>query len=457
MWLRKKEARAAGPEMFGDETLLETRLTAAKRQFVWASVLFALMFLTVAGLGSLFIIKDLGDKEVMKMLRGYSTELEALIAKMPKTEIYKGYQQKTVVTTQIDEFLIGKQVFDSVELYDERGKLIYQQSMPREGELALTGAPTGLKPGQQRVETKSRLPIEMPVPIGPGKMGKAVLSVSEEVLARQASTFRKELATKLVLVIAVILLLVCLAYLYVLRVLAMTRRIEAEFQNQKRLSYLGLLSSGLAHEIKNPLNSIQMNLQLLEEEISAGAPAEQTASWIEPIKKEIRRLERLVNDFLTFARPIKPEFKPTELRAVLDSLATLVASEARAKEVSIHVEAAPDLPAPETDENLLRTAMLNLLLNAIQSSPGPGDVIVRAAADGTRLVLEVEDEGPGIPRERWEEIFQLFYTTKPGGTGLGLPIARRLVESLRGTLEVCEKEGTGACFRLVLPLEGAAA
>jgi two-component system, NtrC family, sensor kinase len=235
----------------------------------------------------------------------------------------------------------------------------------------------------------------------------------------------------------------------------MTRRIEAEFQDQKRLSYLGLLSSGIAHEIKNPLNSIQMNLQLLEEEIQSGAPPAQATTWIDPIQKEIRRLERLVNDFLLFARPMNPVPRLTNVLSVIESLAALVAGEAKAKEVALRVEAPEDLPEVETDESLLRTALLNLVLNAIQSQQGPGTVTVRAFSEGGTVSLEVEDEGPGIPAEKREEVFQIFYTTKAGGSGLGLPIARRIVEGLGGRLSVVEKEGSGACFRADLPLEGA--
>jgi len=452
----KREKAVPKARPFEDETLLETRQSAAKREFVWASVLFAFMFLTVAGLGSTFIIRDLGNKEVLKMLHGYSTELEELLSKMPKTEIVKGFRQQKVVTTQINEFLVGKQAFDSIQLYDEKGNLIGQQDRPTEGEVTF-GEPSSLKPGQQRTESTNRIPIEVAIPIAPGKMGKAVLSVSEDVVRRQASSFRQELAAKLIIMIVVILLMVGLAYLYVLRVLTMTRRIEAEFQDQKRLSYLGLVSSGLAHEIKNPLNSIQMNLQLLEEEIHSGASADQVTTWIHPIQKEIRRLEQLVNDFLLYARPMKPTFERTDLRAVLESLTALVAGEARAKQIAVRVEAPDDLPPVLTDEGLLRTALLNLVLNAIQSSAGPSEVVVRAFAEGGSVTIEVDDEGGGIPADQREKVFELFFTTKPSGSGLGLPNARRIVERLGGSLGLADKEGAGACFRAVLPVEGASA
>ncbi|OYV99549.1 MAG: hypothetical protein B7X11_05335, partial [Acidobacteria bacterium 37-65-4] len=257
--------------------------------------------------------------------------------------------------------------------------------------------------------------------------------------------------TKLVGMILIILVMLGLAYLYVLRILRLTRRIEAEAQNQMRLSYLGLLSSGLAHEIKNPLNSLQMNLQLFEEEAASGAKPEQLASWIRPMEREIRRLERLVNDFLMFARPLKPAIQSTRVAAILEATAELVAEEARRKGVQVAWDVAPGLPSVETDEALLRTCVLNLVLNSIQAAQATGAIFMRAFPRGDKLVLEICDEGPGIPEDKREKIFEIFYTTKVGGTGLGLPIARRIAEGLGGTLDLTEKEGPGTCFRIVLP------
>ncbi len=436
---------------FPGDTPIENRKSAFKRELIWSSALFAIMFLTVLGLGSTIIVIDLSNKEVFRTLRTYSNELETMLSKLPTTQTLKGYQQQTVITQRLNDFLTKKTIFDSVELYDEHGQLVDRQERLVGGSITGGVDTHGLKPGQQKVETRNRIPIEVPVPIEAGKMGKAVLSVSEDVLARQASQFRNELITKLVGMILIILVMLGLAYLYVLRVLRLTRRIEAEAQNQMRLSYLGLLSSGLAHEIKNPLNSLQMNLQLFEEEAASGAKPEQLASWIRPMEREIKRLERLVNDFLMFARPLKPAIQSTRIAAILEATAELVAEEARRKGVQVAWEVAPGLPSVETDEALLRTCVLNLVLNSIQAAEAPGAISMRAFARGDKLLLEICDEGPGIPEDKREKIFEIFYTTKVGGTGLGLPIARRIAEGLGGTLDPVEKEGPGTCFRIVLP------
>ncbi len=440
---------------FPEENRLVSRQSALRREGILASVVFAAMFLAVVGFGATIIIRDLGKRETAKVLQGYSEELRALMARIPTTEVQKGFKEQTIVTTRLNEFAAEKKFFESVELYDEKGVLVFRDDRLKGGQL-LGGdvEALGLKPGQQRVETKNRIPIEVSVPMEPGKMGRAVLSVSESVMIRQADEFRRELITKFLLLLAVILTMVGLAYVYVLRVLKLSRRMEQEVQNQQRLSYLGLLSSGIAHEIKNPINSIQMNLQMLEEEVASGASQEDVRSWLDPIRKEIRRLERLVNDFLLYARPLSPTIETTSLQRVLEELRRLVHEEAKASGIRLRVEVPEDLPSLETDEGLLRTALLNLVLNAIQASPNGGEVRITAISEGGgETAVEVIDEGPGVPEDQRERVFDIFFTTRQGGTGLGLPIARRLAETLGGRLSIVGPPESGARFRLVLPAE----
>jgi len=428
--------------------------SAYRRELLWASILFASIFLTVLSLGSYIIITDLSNKEVFKMLHGYSKELETSLSKVPTSQTLTGYQQQKVISTRLNEFLTDKKIFDSYELYDEKGNLVRGEDRLKAGYLVPGLDPQGLKPGERQVETKDRIPISVKVPIEPGKMGTAILSVSEAVLVKQATQFRNEMALKILGLMAIILLLFGLAFLYVLRILRLTRKVEAESQDQQRLSYLGLLSSGIAHEVKNPLNSIQMNLQLLEEEATSGVTPEKLHDWIQPIQREIKRLERLVNDFLLFARPLNAEPQPVRPAYVLESIAGLVAEEARQRGVQITVEAPGDLPEVDTDESLLRAALMNLVFNALQALDSGGSLALRASVQGGRLLFEVEDDGPGIPEEKREEVFQIFFTTKTGGTGLGLPIARRIFEESGGSLDLAPGSVRGACFRGFLPLEG---
>lgn len=430
-----------------------SREPAFRRELLLASGLFALAFALVLGLGSYILLKDLGEKEVFRMLRAYSKELEISFQKIPLTEPQKGFQQQKIVTTRLNEFLVDKRLFDSVEVYDDEGKLVRRQDFFREGSIMGTGPGENLQPGQRRVQLGKRIPFEVQVPMEPGKMGRAVLSVSQDVLARQAQEYRDEVATKVLVLMGLILALLVAAYLYLLRVLRLSRRLEAEAQAQERLSYLGLLSSGMAHEVKNPLNSIQMNLQLLEEELSGCPEAKEATAYLQPVRAEVRRLERLVNDFLLYARPLVPTAAPVDLARTLSDLRALVTEEARRKGVQVSVEVPAALPELRADDGLLRTALLNLVFNALHAAPPASEVTLEASAKGSRLEVAVRDRGPGVPAERRGSIFQIFVTDKPGGTGLGLPIARRIAEAHGGTLELRDAGGPGALFVLSLPLE----
>ncbi len=432
-----------------------SRESAFRREMVLTTALFTVAFLGVLVLGSVILIKDLGEKEVFRMLRTYSKELETSLARIPSTQTVKGYQQQKIVTTRLNDFLVEKRLFDSFELYDEQGNLVQKGDILRQGALVGSEAGPGLKPGQQRVELRNRIPIEVQVPIEPGKMGRAVLSVSQDVLARQAQEFRNELVTKILVLVGAILALLVAAYLYVLRVLKTTRRLEAEASERERLSYLGLLSSGMAHEIKNPLNSIQMNLQLLEEELQGGGPpASEASGYLQPVRREVRRLERLVNDFLLYARPVTPTLAPVRLGRTLEELQALVSEEARQKGVQVEVRCPEDLPEIFADDGLLRAALLNLLLNALHAEEPGGTVAVEAVPAGETVQVSVRDHGAGVPPELRERIFEIFFTSKPGGTGLGLPIARRIAEIHGGTLDLADGTGPGAHFVLSLPRGG---
>jgi signal transduction histidine kinase len=254
------------------------------------------------------------------------------------------------------------------------------------------------------------------------------------------------------ILVGAILFLLVAAYLYVIRVLRMTRHLEAEAQERERLSYLGLLSSGMAHEIKNPLNSIQVNLQLLEEELASGAPPAQAISYLQPVQKEVKRLERLVNDFLVYARPMTPKLAPVLLGQTLEDLRLLVAQEARQKGIALTVSCPPDLSIM-ADDGMLRIALLNLLLNAIHAEKEGGAIEVEATEDNGYARIAVRDHGRGVPEELRDKIFVIFFTDKPGGTGLGLPIARRIAETHGGTLALEESEGQGALFVMRLKKE----
>jgi signal transduction histidine kinase len=173
---------------------------------------------------------------------------------------------------------------------------------------------------------------------------------------------------------------------------------------------------------------------------------------LESAKSEIQRLEGLVNNVLTFARPPQPQFEAQDMNRVVSEVLRFLEADFRQNEVKVTTDLEPLLPEIELDGRQLKQALINILVNANQVLERGGLVRVRTRA-GSRgeVVVEIEDNGPGIPADVQDRIFDVFYSRRGGGTGLGLPIARQIVERHGGAIEMESEEGQGTLFRLRLP------
>ncbi len=284
--------------------------------------------------------------------------------------------------------------------------------------------------------------------------GQVRLAVSQDALHEQLEDLRRGLWIRIAIAGAVALLLLSVGLFYLLYLLRKNRNLEQARQSAARASYVGLLASGLAHEIRNPLNAMNMNLQMLEEELLARselADPEHT-DLFESTKREIKRLERLVNNFLAYARPPRPRLESGDLNLVVRDVIRLLEADFRQSQVELCADLEPLLPHVETDQTQFKQALINLLVNARQVLTSGGRVTVRTrAGSGGDVVVEVEDNGPGVAAAVQERIFEVFYSSRGGGTGLGLPIARQILERHGGTIEVHSLEGQGATFRMRLP------
>lgn len=319
---------------------------------------------------------------------------------------------------------------------------------------------------QQRIRAvRQRLPFEWPrldqeiihVPLrGTNERvrGEVLLAVSPDALQVELEDLRRSLRIKISIAGGVALLLLTIGLFYVLYLVRKTRNLEQARQSAARASYVGLLASGLAHEIRNPLNAMNMNLQMLEEELAACLEIRDAehGELLESTKSEIKRLERLVNNFLAYARPARPRFESSDLNGLVRDVMRLLDADFRQSGVELRADLEPLLPHVETDETQFKQALINLLVNARQVLRDGGTVTVRTRAGSQgEVVVEVEDDGPGIPAEMRSRIFEVFYSSRGGGTGLGLPIARQIVERHGGRIEVASREGKGTTFRIHLP------
>jgi PAS domain S-box-containing protein len=218
-----------------------------------------------------------------------------------------------------------------------------------------------------------------------------------------------------------------------------------------KLAALGRLTSGIAHEVKNPLNAMMIHLELLKDRLD-GAPGDVQRS-LEVMGGEIRRLDRVVQGFLRFMRPQELAFKTLDLNALLASVTALVEAEWQGRGIRFACALDPALPAISADEELLRQAFLNVLQNACQAMPAGGEIAVRTERAGRESIrVAVQDQGVGIRPEDLEKIFTLYYTTKPDGNGIGLSIVYRIIQLHDGLIEATSELGRGSTMLVRLPV-----
>ena len=219
------------------------------------------------------------------------------------------------------------------------------------------------------------------------------------------------------------------------------------------------LVGALAHEIRNPLSTIRLNMELLAEDFETTDPESPTKqrdrrarAKIELVRQECDRLQKLLGDFLDFARQESLSLEPGSLNGEVEQLLDFFAPRARESHVEIVRYLDPELPMVRLDRETFRSALLNLLINAVQAMEGGGgQLVVRTRPSGLGVALELIDTGPGIDEETLAKVFRAFYSTKQGGSGLGLPTARKIVEAHGGTIDIQSAAGRGTKVTIWLP------
>jgi signal transduction histidine kinase len=227
------------------------------------------------------------------------------------------------------------------------------------------------------------------------------------------------------------------------------RRSEAVLEQANRLSSVGMLAAGLAHEIRNPLVAVKTFLDLLPQRLD---DKEFLVKFRELSLNELRRVTDLINGLLSFGKSAKVERRTVDVREALEPVVRLMQSTARKRQVDLLERFDANLPTVWADADQLKQIALNLVLNAIEASPPEGQVYLSVQAAGEGVVLEVRDEGQGIPPDKLDDIFHPFFTTKETGTGLGLPLVHQLVVEHGGEIAVESQVDQGTVFRVTLPV-----
>ncbi|HEX3532368.1 MAG TPA: ATP-binding protein [Thermoanaerobaculia bacterium] len=439
------------------------------RRLLIASAVFGLFVLLDIALFGWLIFRSLSQREIERVLLETRSEAEGLAKQIARRAERQGKDLYTAVATEretqtyIDSILREREIVQSVEIRDKNGVLVFQSRARGNVE---TGPPLEVPPlgsaelPNSRVEKKTSAlesgPYEVPdvsVPIG--DFGKLQIGISAPALAKRIEVLRRELIQQSAFIGIVSVVLLLSAYVAIWLLLRRSRRLEVQAAEAERMAYIGTLASGLAHEIRNPLNSLNLNMQMLEEELDENGGTAPTGKRLLGItRSEISRLERLATDFLAYAKPRPLDLEEIAVARLLERVPDVLAGEIQKRRAQVIVNDRSGGARVRVDPAQINQLLLNLVQNALLAAEDAGRTpVVRLTAQrqGPSVLLDVEDNGTGIPPAEQPKIFDLFYSTRKGGTGLGLAIVDRIVRAHNGRMTVDSIPGK-TVMTLELPL-----
>jgi signal transduction histidine kinase len=227
-------------------------------------------------------------------------------------------------------------------------------------------------------------------------------------------------------------------------------RIEDEIELSRRLAAIGRLTSGVAHEVKNPINAIVVHLEVLRQKLREIDP--DTRRHMDVIGSEIHRLDRVVQTLVDFTRPVDLRLTETDLNKLVGDVVMLASPAAEKHRVGIERQASQEPLPARIDADLVKQAVLNIVLNGVQAMPEGGKLRIATRREGDGALITVRDQGPGIPEDIRDKVFNLYFTTKKEGSGIGLAMTYRVVQLHHGSVEFTSVDGHGTTFYLRLPL-----
>jgi signal transduction histidine kinase len=240
--------------------------------------------------------------------------------------------------------------------------------------------------------------------------------------------------------------------LLIMRDAESVRRIGDEIEMSRRLSASGRLTRGVAHEVKNPINAIVLHLQLLRNKLAHQEP--DARRHMDIIDTEIRRLDRVVQTLVDFTRPRDLRLEEVDLRRLMEDVAQLASPDAEQHGVTIERHLPKRRLPVKVDVDLMKQAMLNVVINGVQAMPLGGLLTITARQEEHAVVAEVRDQGGGIPQEAQDKIFELYFTTKKDGSGIGLAQTYQILQWHYGSVDFESVEGVGTTFRFHIPVAG---
>ena len=347
-----------------------------------------------------------------------------------------------------------------VAVTDEGGEVIgslgdLPESQPEKDPLLRDLLESKISSANRKSKLKGRNLLEVfsPIYLETTRIGFARVGLESDRADAILQRNRELLYISMALVMLIGLVSIWFLYMNQNRHLARIEEMRKQLEQSERLSALGQLAAGVAHEIRNPLNAISLASQRLQREFHPEKGKEQEFQQLAGvIRDEIRRLNEIIEDFLSFSRSRRLEFRDYSVRDVLLKLVSLIEEEAKTKGISIQLQSIDSVSPVPMDVDKLRQAFLNIVKNAMESIPGEGTISISVEPSGSDWVsIKITDTGSGLTPEEIERIFSPEYTTKEKGLGLGLPIAHEIVRGHGGRILVQSKPGSGTTFDVRLP------
>jgi signal transduction histidine kinase len=449
---------------------------ALPRRLFIASLVFGLFVLFDIALFGWLIFRSLSQREIERVLLETRAEAETLAKQLARRTEEQGRDLYTAMAVEretqsyIDSNLREREIVRDVKILDKDGMLVFEmhskltppivsdgvggpQTPPAgspELQLGEIDVPVEIK--EKDFATVYQVP-DIQVPIG--QFGTLQIGISPVELSQRIEVLRQDLVRQAAWIGVFSIVLLLTAYGAVWLLVQRSRRLELQALEAERMAYIGTLASGLAHEIRNPLNSLNLNMQMLEEEIQEGGSAPTGKRLLAITRSEISRLERLVSDFLAYAKPRPLEMEEMPAVRPLERVRDLLAGEIQKRGARVEVEDRSGGARVRVDREQLGQLLLNLARNAMDAAEEAGRrpvLELSVSRQGPSVALEVRDNGVGIPPEERERVFELFYSTRKGGTGLGLAIVDRIARAHGGRVKLESAVGEGTVVTVELPI-----
>ncbi|MBI5416715.1 GHKL domain-containing protein [Candidatus Poribacteria bacterium] len=433
----------------------------------FAILLFAMMFV-VTFLINLNISRTVAEEALLRG-KGIASYIESCtreaMLKENKKQIDELVNKNTSLTDFIHSVIKQDKNIKYVLVQDSKGKTIINiesnkkdtgegYSYNRKIDIKMEGHSVVINENKVTViKDFPRQIFDVAVPIKMGKqdVGLIRLGLSSEKENRiiQATNNKVIQITTYASMIGFVLILI--AFLYASHAINKSVVLETRVMQAEKLAYVGELASGLAHEIRNPLNAMGLNIQMLEEDCALKVD-EKEINKMKKIHNEIFHLEKILTAFLDFAKPNLLEKEPTNIKDLILEIVDLMKPEMEKKQIDLSLELEKNIPLIHLDRKKVKQAIYNLIINAIQASNEAGKILLKVSISGKKLYLEIIDNGCGMSEDTQKKIFTLFYSSKEGGTGIGLSVVQKIAREHNGEIAVKSKLGEGSNFTIILPL-----